>query len=591
MKNSILLQNSLSRVHNLNKYIQNTYAKMFPSRKSVSIGITIYPDRIRMIKLIGASTSTPILLDYKSVLIPPQIKDQTSEYKNLLKSELNKFNNSRKMPVIWNIISSSQVDIRFINIPKASKIPIEKAVYWAVNKEKPFDEGQSISDFKVQGEVTENGITKLSIMVYITPKVEIEERKALFSSIGMPLAGITIMPFAFENILRAGMIPNPGKTNAVLFVGDNFTRIDIYSQGYLVMAREIKAGVSSKIDSLIESFRDRTHSSSESEGKGIEINEEQARKVLFNFSQNAPSLSEGDVGFGLTNEELLAMIMPALERQARQIKLTIDYYEGNPWAEKVEKIYISGVIDIYRPVLEYLSSQLGIKGGVLDPLNSQIIFKDSKNITERISYIPALGTALSDNVHTPNLLHTQKERKIETRVARLNIVIFAAFMIAVFICSIIFVYQRHTIARMKTSMANVDQQLAEYKPRLDKNKIQEMVINITQRQEIFSVYGKRYRGLAVISELSHLTPENVDIINLKAYLGKVSSFGKQKEPGIVINGIVRGELHTLKTELLDYVMKLRTSRIFSQIAIQKSNFASSNIGTVLDFTIEVKIKV
>lgn len=589
MKSSTLLQKSLSRVNNLNLNIQETFAKMIPSRKSVSIGVTIYTDRIRMIKLMGASTSTPVLLDYKCVLIPPQIDNQTSEYKKLLKSELNKFNHSRKMPVIWSIISSSQVDIRFINIPKTSKIQIEKAVYWAVKKEKPFDEEQSISDFKVHGEVIENGITKLSIMVYITPRDEIEKRKELFSSIGMPLAGITIMPFAFGNILRAGLIPNPGRTNAVLFVGNNFTRIDIYFQGYLVMTREIKAGVRSKIDSLIESFRDRSHSSSD------EISEEQARKVLFTFSQDTPPLSDEDVGFGLTNEELLEMILPALKRQARQVKLTIDHYEKKPGVEKVDKIYISGVMDIYRPILEYMSSQLGINGSVLDPLNSQLIFKDLGNINERISYIPALGTALSDNVRTPNLLYTQKDRKKEARVARLNIAIFAAFMIAVFICSIIFVYQHHSIVRKKVTLASLNQQLAGYEPRLDKNKVLKMVADVTQRQEILGIYSKRYLGMAAISELSYLTPENIHIINLKAYLGDVSPAGKHKrkdmERGMVIDGIVRGEHHMLETVLHDYVMKLRTSGIFRQINIQRSSFASSNIGVVLDFTIKITIKV
>ncbi len=594
MKSSTLLQRPFSRGAGLNYNVQDAIAKIIPFRKSVAIGVVIYPDRIRMIKTTGASSITPILLDYKCVSIPPQIREQASGFKKFLKSELNQFYPSRKKPDIWTMVPSDHVDIIHIRIPKTQKMAIEKTVHWTIRKEKSFDEEESIIDFRVQGEVVENGSTKLSVMVYIARKDEIEKKKKLFSSIGIPLAGITIMPFAFENILRAGWVPNPGRTNAVLFIGNDFSRIDIYFQGKLAMSRDIRAGTKSKIDSLIEAFKHKTHpSSSEAEGEDIQIDDEQARKVLFSFSQDTPPLAEGDVGFGLKEEELLEMILPALNRLARQVKLTIDYYESNPGTEKVDKLYISGVMDIYRPILEHLGSQLGIKGSVLDPLNSQIICKDLKCITERIAFVPALGIALSNSIRTPNLLYTQKDRKKEAKINRINVGIFAVFMIVVSICSIMFVYQRHDKIKKKAVLANIEEQLSEYKPRLDKNVILKMVADVTQQQETFRMYGKKYLGLAVINELSIMTPTNIRITNLKAYLGDVSTAGKSKVKGesLVIEGIVHGEHHTLEAALLDYVLKLQTSPIFSNVNLQKKDFASSNIGLVLDFSINIKIEV
>ncbi len=130
--------------------------------------------------------------------------------------------------------------------------------------------------------------------------------------------------------------------------------------------------------------------------------------------------------------------------------------------------------------------------------------------------------------------------------------------------------------------------MSEYKPRLDKNVILKMVADVTRQQETFRIYGKRYLGLAVINELSIMTPTNIRITNLKAYLGDVS---KVKEESLVIEGIVHGEHHSLEAALLDYVIKLQTSPIFSKVNLQKKKFASSNIGLVLDFSINIKIEV
>ena len=590
---SFILESS-SRIAGLNFNIHDIIAKIIPSRKSISIGVDIYPDRIRMIKAMGASTGTPILLGYKCVPVPHEIKRHTIEYNNFLKSELNKFYPARKKPAIWNIISGSKVQIQFLLIPKTKNISIEKAVYWAVNKEGSFDKERSIIDYRVNGEVKENGNTKLSIMVYSALKDEIEEKTKLFSSIGMPLTGISFMPFAFANILRAGWISNPGTTNAVLFIGNDFSSVDIYFQGKLVMTREFKSGTKSHIDSLTNSFRNRAPSSPELEEEDVQIHEDLAQKALFRLSQDSPPLSEEDEGFGLKKEEVFEMILPALQRLARQVQLTIESYENNPKNEKVEKLFISGAMEVYTPIVEYISSHLGIEGIVLDPLDSQVVCKDLRDATERIAYIPSLGIALSDKTNTPNILYTQKERNNEALAARFNLVAFAIFMIAVLILSVIFAYQRFSLNSKKVLLASLNQQLAEYKPLLDKEEIQRMGSDAKKRQEVSLAYGKRYLGLAVINELTAITPENIHIINLKTFFGEVLSASKNvnkkgAEKNLVVEGIVQGEHHTLESAFLEYIMNLRDSRVFSKIEVQSRSFASSNIGVVFNFTIKIEI--
>jgi hypothetical protein len=345
---------------------------------------------------------------------------------------------------------------------------------------------------------------------------------------------------------------------------------------------------------LTNSFRNRAPSSSELEEEDVQKHEDLAQKALFRLSQESPPLSEEDEGFGLKKEEVFEMILPALQRLARQVQLTIESYENNPKNEKVEKLFISGAMEVYTPIVEYISSHLGIEGIVLDPLDSQVVCKDLRDATERIAYIPSLGIALADKTNTPNILYTQKEKDNEARVARFNLVAFAIFMIAVLILSVIFAYQRFSLNSKKVLLASLNQQLAEYKPLLDKEEIQRMVSDAKKREEVSLAYGKRYLGLAVINELTAITPENIHIINLKTFFGEVLSASKNMnkkgaEKNLVVEGIVQGEHHTLESAFLEYIMNLRASRVFSKIEVQSRSFASSNIGVVFNFTIKIEI--
>jgi Tfp pilus assembly PilM family ATPase len=105
----------------------------------------------------------------------------------------------------------------------------------------------------LQGEVVEQGINKWMTMVYTAPKDEVDELKGLFSQIGLPLSGISITPFAIQNIFKTGWMTSAVEgIVASLFIGNDFSRIDIYAGGKLIMTRGIKAGINSMVETLME---------------------------------------------------------------------------------------------------------------------------------------------------------------------------------------------------------------------------------------------------------------------------------------------------------------------------------------------------
>ena len=64
-------------------------------------------------------------------------------------------------------------------------------------------------------------------------------------------------------------------TIASLFIGTDFSRIDIYSEGNLVMTRDIRAGLNSLVDALAEGFNEIKTSSD-----GQLFTPEEGRKIL-----------------------------------------------------------------------------------------------------------------------------------------------------------------------------------------------------------------------------------------------------------------------------------------------------------------------
>lgn len=489
---------------NLDLYIR----KLMPVKKSVAVGVDIGHDCIRMVKATGA-----VMLGHKCVPIPQSIEMGSPEFEDILRSELSPFCGPLKETEIWAAMPPSILEIRHIRIPKVGKKQIANAVYWTTKKEAPFDERETILDFVVQGDVMEQDNQKLSVMVCTAPAREVEEIKALFSRMGLPLKGISVAPFAVQNIFRRNL-PGMEGTSAVLSIGDDSSRLDIYTQGNLVLTRNINT----EINSMAE-----------------------------------PSL-------------------PALQRLTRQIEMTFEHYAINLGNEKIDRLYVSGDIKVQGTVLEYMRDRMRIPTQAFDPMNSLSFTEE--NFSKRLSLVPSLGLALSGS-DTPNLLHIHKDKEKEASITRINNFIFAVFMVSVLICAGIFIYQGRIEARKKNLLVGLEQELSRFNPRLDQNLILQAAAKIKDRDGNLKEYGKRYIGMAVIEELSGLTPHEIRLVNLAV-----------KSDGLTVEGIAVGDRYSAEASLLGFMMKLDGSPIFSQVGIQKGEFETSK---GLHFTINLKV--
>jgi type IV pilus assembly protein PilM len=578
--------------------------KILPFQRMNTVGIDISHDGLRMVMATGSESKSKVLA-LKKVPLPDHLSRDSNEFIKILRRELPVFLGAKRHKV-WVAVFAAQVEIRHIRIPKVTKKQIEDVVYWTVKKEFPFDEKASILDFEVQGEVIDQGIAKISVMVYIVPRQIVENLKDMFSKAGYPLTGISITPFAIQNLFRAGWITAAEETIASLYIGSNYSRIDILGRGNLTMTRDIKAGTNSMVESFVDRYNEKILPTLPASADAMTT--EEAKKIVYSLSHDFPRLSEGEKGYGMPSEEIFDLILPALERLVRQVERTFEYYTGTLGYDKVSKIYVSGAIDFYMKIVDYVGSQLGRVAEPLDPLGEQAppYYQEGRNISsisERMAYAPALGLALADDIHTPNLLFTYRDKDKAASVTRVNRTIFMVFIASVCICAGVFLYQNLVIAQKKSVMVNLDHQLAQFKPQLSKSLILEASTKASQRQSSAKTIRNRYLGMAIISELSALTLPNIQFIHLKMDLAPVRTETKKpqaedpakKEPAkaveetVEIEGLVTGERSILETTLAGYAMALKNSPMFKEIVVQKNIIEQLRNGEALHFVIQMKV--
>ena len=569
----------------------SNFPRLFAAKHRARVGIDIGREEIRLAKMTNTSDGRPLLIDQKIVKISAKITKGSREFSDLLKTTIQEFAGSVNECDIWAMMSAADVNVHHLKIPIVPKNQRDNVIFWTAKKENPFDEKTMIFDYEIQGEINDQGVPKTSVMFYSAPQAEIEKVKSLFSAAGVNLAGITIVPFAIQNIFRTKWITAGEDVFASLYFGFDFSRIDIFSKNNLVMTRGIKTGISSMMEtieeSITETFPRRT------------VDREREKQILQELCADPEKTITDEDGFFWTQSSVLEMISPAMERLTRQVERTLEYYATSVGFEKVEKMYISSAMEVfYSYLLQNIGGQLDVKLELFDPfqVKNDATAAAHLNLEERISMVTAIGLALSDRKHTPNAIFTYVEKKRENRNNIINRSIFAIFAAALITCCVVLVFQAIEIKYLSVKKVKLEKELSLFNPILSKDKITALAEDLKLRYQLNQQYSSKYKGMAIIGELSDLTPENIRLINVRIVIPGAGvpepnkeATPKEKSDDIVIEGVVLGDRSELDALVAQYVMKLENSPILQGVALQKSSVVTFKNKEILQFTINAKI--
>jgi Tfp pilus assembly PilM family ATPase len=590
----------LSDSETLKETQQGFLANVVPLRKKVTIGVDIGYYELRLCMINQVSDKKQELLDFITIPYEDGISAKSPKFPQFLKSALKNFCGRKRKIVMWSSISSAKVETRNLKIPKVSKKQIDNAAYWTLKKDISFNDDEMLFDYEILGDVVEYGINKIELMAYVAPRQEIAQLKNLFEKIGYPLSGISIIPFALQNLFRAGIVPTQGKDVCSLFIGRDWSRIVIYSNGNLVLSRGIKAGIRSMIEAIAQSISKRqtnfgNESAKPSESSIFGINDEtyildmeQARNIFLEHISGAAVLQFGDTGQILQEHNIFGMIQPALERLVKQVERTLSHYYLHFNRERISRIFVSGQMSEYRRLFDYMHEQLDIPIDTINPFSTKLNYLGIAAIPESPSdkeeYAPAIGLALSNNVLTPNFIYTFKDKQLAVGLKKTNFAIFAGALFFLIVCLGLYAISNSFIQQKQAELARLEQEIDTFKPLVSKNLILNLASRTKDKRSTLKTLGNKYSGLAVINEISALTPEEIRLLTIQADFGKDLKKGSENKNTLKVEGIVTGDRLTFESRLAAYIVALRGSPMFRSPSIENKAFKYLENKEVMVFT-------
>ncbi len=580
-------------------------------KKKLLVGVDINDHELRLVKVSQALEKRQTLLDYTKAPFQSDMAIDSPQFHRFLKSVLTDFCGPAKNIEIWTTASTANAETRFLRIPKVPKKQMFNAVYWSFKKESSFDDQKMVFDFEVLGEIVEEGVRKTEVLAYVVPKLEIGQLRQTFSKIGYPLTGICIAPFAIQNLLRTQMLEPDVEDVCTLYIGNHFSRIGIYSKGNLILSRDIKAGIRSMIDAIrVELSKDPKATATlvdDTEAPAMiepfedtpEQETDPAAKLLYDFTHNALPAADEELAIQYKAEDIYKMILPALDRVIRQVERTIKHFSVKYEHDGVGKIYISGQMSANRHMVHYIGEQLDLPIQAVDPFGPNLLLADDVSIPEsefeRDAYINAVGLASSNNSITPNSIFTHEDKTRQAVNLRIHLSAIGVFVFLFMLCIGVSFWQKGRLDKKEQTIAQLQQQLETFSPTVDQNLIITMVTQTKRKIEKMESYGEKYLGMAVIGEISELTPSNIRLFNVSLELGEAQPSGQDKEKDedqkrlLVFEGIVFGDRLTSETSLTGYLIRLKNSPMFGQPVIQKKSFEFIKDEEVMRFTAHVEL--
>ena len=578
--------------------------KVLTFQKAIGIGVEIGNGFIKIAKINRISDKSFELLDYDTIVVDKNDTFDTPQITKALTTILSRFCSGLKRYDIWCCVASAKVETRCIRIPKLPRKQIPNAVFWTFSKEVSFSDKEMLLDFRILGDVNENGMTKTQVMTFTIPIAETEALKRLFTRAGYPLSGISIVPFAIQNLLKTEIVQTTGQNTCCLFIGRDWSRITIYANGNLILSRGIKAGMHSMIEAIAEQYRyplqedmspplvmeDRNGAPPDEKDEYYAVAQDDFYRFLSaNSAAGTASMTEDGKPV-----DIFQTILPAIDRLIKQVERTIAHFSLHFKRSGVSNILISGRVTANSAVISHIGSQVGLPVNVLNPFPQPHAFTQKVTIPDRPAekegFVPAIGIGLSSNELTPNFLFTYRHRERRDRARQIRIGISAASIgfLILLLCG--FLWQENRIAAKMAEVDRLVEKRDAYNVPLTQDLVMALYAKMNQKRGLITTISQRYFSSAVIAEVIHLTPVNIQLIALSVDLDAHSQKSKKKtESPVAIEGIVTGDQIRFETDLASFMLTIEDSPLFKKSVVRTKRLQFLENRQVLRFSIQFEL--
>ena len=576
-------------------------------RKPFYVGVDIGYSDVHLVKTTPLGVDRHQILDYRRVAFDPGLDPQHLLFPQFLRNTLNSFIGASDPVSIWTAISSARLDLRLLRIPKVAHRQIPNAVLWAYKKKTPFSDRERLFDYEVLGEAPEGDGPQIEVIAYTIPREDIDAVKTSFLRAGYPLDGVSTYPFLLQNLLRTRWkILGQGHLCA-LYIGRNWSRIDIFNNGNLMLSRGIRAGLNSMLEAIKADPRMASQkpsapspeidfrpspppSEADPEAAGIPPME-----VLAGLTPGlGPSLGREASGktppLELDPEDVFEMIKPAIDRLVRQVERTIGHFTINFGDRDIDRLCVSGTICESSRVRAYIAEQLGLSLADLNPFENEPRVASPESRQTQLAYVPAAGLASPVENRTPNFLETYHHRTRRESRQRFNCGVFGLFLLTMLGFLLYNTWQQRDLQARYQRMTQLQNELAAASPLLNPETVLVLAAKAKEATARLHRYSERYTGMAVIAELSRKTPDDIFMSRMAIRLPQDEAESEGKPPqSLSIGGIVRGDRLNLEPALAAFMVQMKTSPLLAEPKITEKSFEMLDGREVLRFAAELEI--
>jgi type IV pilus assembly protein PilM len=574
-------------------------------KRKFTVGVDIGHTYLRMAKTGGLPDNEYELLDYLDIPFNKQVSLKDPEVLERLKAGLEQICGDGAACDIWSAIPAGKVETRYLQIPKLPAKQVANAVFWSFTKKVEFNAQEESLDYEILGDIDQGGTKKTEVLAFKTPKAETAELKAAFEQIGYPLTGITIVPFAVQNLFRANIVAPEEKEVCCLFVGRDWSRIAIYGNGHLVLSRGIKAGMRSMVEAIDIALRkndgtwpengEAVHEiAAQGDAQRTVAVQPEAQQKFFEMIATPLNRTTGpSPEKRQEHHRVFEMILPALERLIRQVERTFEHFAANFPSEGARRLYLSGRVTANAAIVNHFSKQLDMPVEVMNPFTPGTAFVRPVNIPEtqdeRESYVPAIGLAISRKGMTPNCLFTHQQRDQEEEVRRVNMRVLTGCIICLMAFIGLFSWQERRLDTKRNQIEQLHQKLAAFNPPAEKEVLLALYSQNQNKQHAFRKIVQRYAPLAVLNELAQITPAHVRLVQVNANFSGQNTKSTSEPRQVTVEGIIFGTPESLEGALTSYLLGLRNSQLFNKPSILKKSQAFYNGQEVLRFRARLEL--
>ncbi len=556
------------------------WRSLLPGGRTCHVGVDISATELTCVAVRGQDADFEVLA-LETVPVPQGVEPGQPEFAALLRRTLSGLCLSGQTPKIWAAAQSARSNIQFLTIPKVPSRQVDNAVYWTAKKDMGFDETEVVFDFERRGEVTEKGAARLGAMAYTTPREAIKLLRNDFDQAGFPLAGLTLEPFAHQNLYRRRIVPGATEgATANLHVGRNWSRLEIISNGDIMFVRVIKTSMSGMEQAIYEALESRGMAASPQPAKApsrpasaagpreevvldldalssrseaglvLELDApassaaaepapqdpfqeaqasddvspleaSHARELLDAVVYDCLSLDACHPGHGLELDDVMEMLRPVASRLVRQVEMTLKHYRESLGQEQVTRLTVSGPLGGSRLFLDFIQEHVGLPCEPQDPLAGRPL-PSGTTLGGRLPgalFSQALGLALSDEDLTPSAFVTYKERaaKRTSRLLEQGALVGLAAVLAGMALLSFSAVSKRQALEGDRDALNM--RLAGYGTSLDAASLARKSDELRTKVESMQRYASRNRIVGVWEEAMALAPDGVRIGSMTTECG------------------------------------------------------------------------